>query len=86
PQAPAVPLATPCAAAPQPTNQTGLTCPHGCPNTFGRPGEYRRHMKKHAPGSFPCTQPGCSKTFYRNDKLRDHLWQGHKIPRSGRAH
>ncbi|KAH7084464.1 hypothetical protein FB567DRAFT_604353 [Paraphoma chrysanthemicola] len=77
-----VPSATPITAAPQLVSHTGLTCPHCGLNTFGRPGEYRRHMKKHAPGAFPCTQPGCSKTFYRKDKLRDHLRQGHKIPRS----
>ena len=52
-------------------------CPYGCTNTFGRPGEYRRHMKKHDGPFFPCTRPHCGKMFYRQDKLRDHLDKGH---------
>jgi hypothetical protein len=52
-------------------------CPYGCPNTFGRPGEYRRHMKKHNGPFFPCTHPCCGRMFYRQDKLRDHLSKGH---------
>lgn len=54
-------------------------CPYKCNGTFSRVGEYRRHMKKHAKHCYPCTQAGCGKSFYRNDKLRDHLWQGHQI-------
>jgi len=52
-------------------------CPYGCPSTFGRPGEYRRHMKKHNGPFFPCTRPHCGRMFYRQDKLNDHLNQGH---------
>ncbi|KAI4919228.1 hypothetical protein J4E85_009486 [Alternaria conjuncta] len=52
-------------------------CPYGCPNTFGRPGEYRRHMKKHNGPFFPCTRPHCGRMFYRQDKLNDHLNKGH---------
>ena len=52
-------------------------CPYGCTNTFGRPGEYRRHMKKHNGPFYPCTRAHCSKMFYRQDKLRDHLDKGH---------
>jgi hypothetical protein len=52
-------------------------CPHGCTDTFGRPGEYRRHMKKHNGPFFPCTHPYCGRMFYRQDKLRDHLNKGH---------
>ena len=54
-----------------------LQCPYGCPNTFGRPGEYRRHMKKHNGPFFPCTRPHCGRMFYRQDKLNDHLNKGH---------
>ncbi|KAF2818880.1 hypothetical protein CC86DRAFT_388576 [Ophiobolus disseminans] len=64
-------------AAPQPSGQTLLTCPIGCNATFSRPGEYRRHMKKHGPRAFPCTQPGCGMAFYRKDKRHDHLRQAH---------
>jgi len=52
-------------------------CPYGCTKTFGRPGEYRRHMKKHNGPFVPCTQPSCGMMFYRRDKLRDHLAKGH---------
>jgi len=52
-------------------------CPYGCPSTFGRPGEYRRHMKKHNGPFFPCTVLHCNKVFYRQDKLNDHLNKGH---------
>jgi hypothetical protein len=71
----------------QPSVTNRLTCQiHGCRGTFGRASEYRRHMTKHQGRSFPCTQLGCSKSFYRNDKLRDHLRQAHKIIHPGRAH
>ncbi|KAH7385266.1 hypothetical protein DE146DRAFT_769015 [Phaeosphaeria sp. MPI-PUGE-AT-0046c] len=63
----------------QPSAQTAPVCPHGCRGTFGRPGEYRRHMGKHANPTFFCTQRGCLKSFYRKDKLKDHLRQGHGI-------
>jgi hypothetical protein len=52
-------------------------CPYGCTGTFRRGVEYRRHMKKHTGPFFPCIYPNCSKTFYRQDKLRDHLAKGH---------
>jgi uncharacterized Zn-finger protein len=55
-----------------------LRCPKGCKETFLRPGDYRRHMKKHDPPKFKCAIYSCDKTFYRGDKLRDHLKQGHK--------
>jgi hypothetical protein len=64
----------------QPSGQNVLTCPHGCRGTFSRPGEYRRHMRKHGTHQHMCPQPGCGKTFYRMDKVRDHLRQFHKIP------
>jgi hypothetical protein len=67
--------------SPQPSGQNLLTCPHGCRGSFSRPGEYRRHMKKHRTHQHMCPQPGCGKTFYRMDKVRDHLRQLHKIPR-----
>jgi hypothetical protein len=45
-----------------------------------RAGDFRRHMKKHNPKIFkyPCTMDGCQKTFYRADKLKNHLDQKHK--------
>ncbi|KAF7671132.1 hypothetical protein GT037_010693 [Alternaria burnsii] len=54
-----------------------LQCPYGCTGMFRRRVEYRRHMKKHTGPFFPCTHPDCSKMFYRQDKLRDHLAKGH---------
>ncbi|RYF45448.1 MAG: C2H2-type zinc finger protein, partial [Cytophagaceae bacterium] len=54
---------------------------HACPicnRTFGRSGDYRRHMKKHGPPSLRCNVINCDKTFYRVDKVRDHMKQGHK--------
>jgi hypothetical protein len=54
-----------------------LQCPQGCVGTFGRPGEYRRHMRKHDGPFFHCTHPNCGMRFYRQDKLRDHLNKGH---------
>jgi hypothetical protein len=52
-------------------------CNH-CSRAFKRPGDLKRHEKKHFPGqmTFHCWQPGCDrnrlKGFYRRDKLRDH--------------
>lgn len=76
----------PVGAAAQPTAPNVLVlssvpgqCPHGCNGTFSRPRELRRHMKKHASHDHVCGQPGCGKSFYRKDKLRDHLWEKHRI-------
>jgi hypothetical protein len=68
--------------APQPFGQA-LMCPRGCEGTFGRRGEYRRHMKKHERHAFQCNQIGCYKSFYRKDKLNDHLRQAHGIVAPG---
>lgn len=77
---------TPTQHAPlQPAAQASLVCPFGCQGTFGRPGEYRRHMGKHDNPTFFCTQHGCTKSFYRKDKLKDHLRQGHGIAQPRRA-
>ncbi|XP_014551469.1 hypothetical protein COCVIDRAFT_112826 [Bipolaris victoriae FI3] len=35
-------------------------------------------MRKHYLRKFDCGVPGCSKDFYRIDKLRDHVRQAHK--------
>jgi hypothetical protein len=52
-------------------------CHEGCTRTFGRPGDLRRHLKKHKAHQFKCVDIDCSKTFYRLDKLRDHAKQVH---------
>ncbi|XPT01465.1 hypothetical protein M3J09_010600 [Ascochyta lentis] len=56
-------------------------CSEGrCNKTCRRAGDCRRHLKKHNRGPFfSCTQRGCDMEFYRHDKLRDHLKQGHDI-------
>ncbi|KAI4662914.1 uncharacterized protein J4E79_004225 [Alternaria viburni] len=77
-QAPVSPVIPPVNNQVQHGNVTASRqCPYGCPNTFGRPGEYRRHMKKHNGPFFPCTRPHCGRMFYRQDKLSDHLNKGH---------
>jgi hypothetical protein len=70
----------------QPSIQSPLTCPHGCRGSFNRPGEYRRHMGKHRGHTLMCPQSGCGKTFYRKDKVTDHLRQFHKITLPRRAY
>ena len=35
-------------------------------------------MRKHGQPRYKCLMFDCDKTFYRADKLRDHLRQGHK--------
>ena len=55
-----------------------LRCRQGCRGTFRRPGDFRRHMRKHGQPRYKCLMFDCDKTFYRADKLRDHLRQGHK--------
>jgi len=77
-QAPHVPVIPPVNNQVQHANVTASRqCPYGCTDTFGRPGEYRRHMKKHNGPFFPCTRAHCGKMFYRQDKLNDHLNKGH---------
>ena len=78
PQVPAAPIVPSINSQGQHANaNASRQCPYGCTNTFGRPGEYRRHMKKHNGPFYPCTRAHCSKMFYRQDKLRDHLDKGH---------
>ena len=84
----AVPPFQPVAAAnsdlprmPQVQANTGdrLRCPLGCAATFGRPGDYRRHMRKHERPRYRCAVIDCDMQFARFDKLRDHLRQGHRL-------
>jgi hypothetical protein len=56
-----------------------FTCSNGCGKSFRRAGDCRRHMLKHGPPKFKCAVIDCDMTFYRADKLRAHLKQGHKI-------
>ena len=58
--------------------EPALTCPRGCTGSFRRPGDYRRHMRKHEKPRYKCPKFDCDKTFYRADKMRDHVKQGHK--------
>jgi hypothetical protein len=60
-------------AAPPAVSQERLAC---CNKTFSRAGDYRRHMRKHAPHEFRCD---CGKPFYRKDKLKAHMRQRHKM-------
>jgi hypothetical protein len=80
--APPAAIAAPPSAAPiqvaAPARTGPLTCPRGCHGTFGRPGDFRRHMKKHEAPRFRCIFHDCAKTFYRFDKLRAHVQKGHK--------
>jgi hypothetical protein len=59
----------------------------GCEAVYPRAGDCRRHLKKHNGPFFPCTEFDCDMEFYRHDKLRAHLKQGHNIvaaaPRRG---
>jgi len=63
--------------APAPAAANRLRCPHGCAATFGRGGEYRRHMMVHEPARYRCPMVDCPRTFSRADKLRDHAKKGH---------
>jgi hypothetical protein len=60
------------------TNADPIRCPKGCPQTFGRAEELRRHMKKHETPRYKCPIYDCPMTFYRKDKLRDHSKKGHR--------
>ncbi|KAJ6283452.1 hypothetical protein J3E71DRAFT_341165 [Bipolaris maydis] len=58
-------------------NNNSISC-RWCAAIFGRNGERNRHEKKHLAHKYRCMFSDCDKTFYRPDKLRDHLRQGHK--------
>jgi uncharacterized Zn-finger protein len=74
---PTVALAAQTAASPT-VDEDRIRCPEGCLATFSRPSDYRRHMNKHRTPRFKCPFFDCESKFYRADKLRDHLKQGHK--------
>ena len=59
--------------------EPAFTCPRGCRGSFRRPGDYRRHMRKHEKPRYKCAVIDCDRTFYRADKLRDHLKKAHKL-------
>ncbi|OAG19192.1 hypothetical protein CC77DRAFT_1050984 [Alternaria alternata] len=62
------------------TAETRISCTaDGCTKTFRRPGDYRRHMRKHQDPILKCIVDDCDMKFYRLDKLRDHIRQGHKM-------
>ncbi|KAJ4335585.1 hypothetical protein N0V87_005979 [Didymella glomerata] len=50
-----------------------------CNASYQRKGDCQRHLKKHNGPFFYCDQRGCSMEFYRHDKLRAHMQQGHDI-------
>ncbi|KAF2821729.1 hypothetical protein CC86DRAFT_99909 [Ophiobolus disseminans] len=49
-----------------------------CESTFLRLADLRRHEQKHEDPAYRCSVPGCDRSFYRIDKLRDHVRQAHK--------
>ncbi|RYO31670.1 hypothetical protein AA0111_g5020 [Alternaria arborescens] len=62
------------------TAETRISCTvDGCTKPFRRPGDYRRHMRKHQDPILKCIVDDCDMKFYRLDKLRDHIRQGHKM-------
>lgn len=62
------------------TAETRISCTvDGCTKIFRRPGDYRRHMRKHQDPILKCIVDDCDMKFYRLDKLRDHIRQGHKM-------
>jgi hypothetical protein len=61
-------------------HETRIRCTaNGCTRTFRRPGDFRRHLKKHQAPTLKCIAVDCDMKFYRMDKLRDHVRQGHQI-------
>jgi hypothetical protein len=66
-----------------PVHKGRIACSNGCGKTFRRAGDCRRHMLKHGPHKFTCSVFNCTKTFYRADKLRSHVKQGHKLTFQG---
>jgi hypothetical protein len=52
---------------------------NGCTRTFRRPGDFRCHLRLHRAPTLRCLVEDCDLKFYRMDKVRDHLRQGHKI-------
>jgi len=60
--------------------QVSIQCTFpGCNKTFRRVGDRRRHEGKHQARAYKCIDADCQKRFYRLDKVRDHLRQGHGI-------
>ena len=57
-----------------------ISCTHvGCSATFGRAGDFRRHIKKHADPELSCSVKTCNYKSYRLDKLREHQCKRHGI-------
>jgi len=78
----AMSLASSQATSPTPAVLSGFACHHPlCYEIFGRRSDRDRHARKHdgnkASWEHACPQPHCAMTFYRKDKLQDHLRRGH---------
>lgn len=57
-----------------------ISCSHvGCSATFGRAGDFRRHIKKHADPELSCSVKTCNYKSYRLDKLHEHQRKRHGI-------
>jgi len=55
-------------------------CPiDGCPESFDKAVDRRRHMRTHQPPQFACVAGGCDRLFPRRDKLHDHMGRHHGI-------
>lgn len=74
------PASVPSTSPSTPTGpESRYACSHpGCSTSCGRPGDLRRHAKKHVGGPKPhdCPAPGCPRKgvngFERSDKMRSH--------------
>jgi hypothetical protein len=64
------------------TRRRVFRCPYpSCSaKTFSRESDRKRHMGIHSEMSlrFPCPLTPCKRSFYRKDKLKDHLRKGHR--------
>ncbi|CAF9938002.1 MAG: hypothetical protein HETSPECPRED_000737 [Heterodermia speciosa] len=54
------------------TSSNRFSCPT-CGKTFTRKADMQRHKRLHGKPSLQCNVQGCTKGFYRNDKLQEHI-------------
>ena len=87
------PVSSPSQDLTKPQPSRPWVCPHpGCRqrdgrySSFTRKADYQRHIDRlhvQSPQLFNCTYPGCNRTGFkglpREDKLRDHLREVHKV-------
>ena len=61
------------------TSEKPHACPFDCGKSFRRKGDMERHAGVHSDPTLLCHVAGCNRSFYRKDKLDEHVVRKHPM-------